>query len=238
MNEEKMTTTEKQILLVSRLMVYMAAIAMIGVFIYLSLSNHADIFMNIMKFRSVITLLTIVFIVDAIILNLFYKKNVIMIVFAWVLNFIYPWMRERKVKGSNVGKVLTVGIIASIIGMTGTFFSAYTTYGAGTLLMEKEADRHIVAECLDQELSDGEKLGKTLFKSFDVKQAEVKENEIILTGVGIYTVDDKMFTMTEKTIPTVLTYEKGSIKLSKVSIKEQELDESLIEVYERKILKD
>lgn len=233
----------RMVMLVSRCLMYLAAMGMIGVFIYLSLSEHVDIFANIMKYRSVFSILTILFIVDAIIINICYEKNVILILFAWILNFFYPWKRDKSVHDGNVGKVLTVGIIAAIIGMTGTFFAAYTTYGAGTLAMEDDTSRHIVAECLEQEETEGAVLGKALFKNFDIRDVKLeqtnKETTITFTGMGNVDAND-LQKVADKSMPTVLTYKKtsakGDYKLTAVMVDDTELRANRLKDFEKLIL--
>lgn len=230
------------VMLICRYIVYITAMVIIGMFMKLSLSDHADIFMNILEIRPILTLLSVVFIIDAILLNMFFEKNVFMILFAWILSFLYPWKRDKHVGEKGIGKILTIGIIASVIGAAGTFFLAYTTYGAGTLLMEDKASRHVVAECLEQEISDGEVLGKVLGKSFAIKEVKLeqtgKAKTIVLNGVGSVKADGEF--SDAKNIPTILTYKKdskdGVYKLVKAVIDDTELRENRIKIYESKLL--
>lgn len=232
----------RKVMLVSRYIVYVTAMIMIGLFINLSLSNHADIFINIVEIRSVLTFLSIVFIIDAVLLNMFFEKNIFMILFAWILNFLYPWKRDKHVGEKGVGKILTIGIIASMIGVAGTFFSAFITYGPGTLLMEDKNSRHIVAECLEQETADGELLGKKLGKTFAIKETKLEQSEkektIVLTGMGSVKADGEL--SETKNIPTVLTYKKAAseknYKLVGVSVEDTEIRANRLKDYEKQIL--
>lgn len=231
----------RMIMQLSRFFVYLAAVGVIGIFVFLSLSNHADIFVNIMKYRSIFTLLTIVFIVDAIIVNIVFEKNVILILFAWILNFLYPWKRDKSVHEGTTGKVLTVGIIAALIAMTGTFFAAFTTYGAGTLIMEDETSRHMVAECLEQDVN-GELLGKALFDNFDIQEVQLnktnKDVTIIFKGMGNVKANGE--NIADKALPTMLTYKKTAsekhYKLVAAEVDDEELRANVLKDYEKQIL--
>lgn len=232
----------RMVMQISRLVVYLAAIGMIGVFLFLSLSEHVDIFANIMKYRSILTMLTILFIVDAIILNVMFEKNVILILFAWILNFIYPWKRDKTVHEGITGKVLTIGIIAALIAMTGTFFAAFTTYGAGTLIMDDESSRHMVAECLEQEIYDGKMLGNALFDNFDIQKVQLNKTDkditIIFNGAGNVKANGE--SIADKALPTILTFKKETseehYKLVTAEVDDEELRANRLKDYERQIL--
>lgn len=138
----------------------------------------------------------IVLTLDAILINRGYKPNKSLYVFAWVLNFLYPFRRDgHLMKKSNIlHYILTVVIILGFAGVGCQGFRSHCIYKAVHQVNGKE-DEEKVAALMSQD-ADGTALAEQLYQSFHVNGVAVHENgkvtKIVLLGTGNFVVDPKL----------------------------------------------
>ena len=133
--------------------------------------------------------------IDAVILNRGYKRDKSLYVFAWFLNFIYPFRRDNHlIKRSNVlSYLLAIAVVASFafVGYRGYDFQRL--YKA--VYLAKAEEREKVTELMCQD-ADGVALGEQLYKTFHVNAVSVndsgKTRKIVLLGESCYNTQEEL----------------------------------------------
>lgn len=201
----------------------------------------------------------VIFTIDAVVINHGYKQNKSLYVFAWVLNFIYPFQRSNHLMRKSPVADYVLAAIA-VLGFAGVGYHTITGHCQykAVYMVEDEKERQEVEALFSQD-ADGVALGKQLYKSFHVSGVAVYENErvskIVLIGNSNHIVDPALKGKTDVkwnikenlfvdngscNVPTQLIFIRGvhntEYRLSTVKIEDESLLPSYIYNYWRKVI--
>ncbi len=176
------------IVVLGRILVYIAAILFIGAAIWCATQNKVDVTFNILKLKWAFTLSNVICFVDAILVNVLYERKITLIVLAWLLPFLYPFKRDQHVNDSGgIGALMSLGMTIALVCVCAVIFSSVTTY-SGIAMIEDDYTRAIAAEVFDQGGTQGTSLGARISNNVAVSDVQVvtkgTKTVVVFEGLG------------------------------------------------------
>lgn len=222
------------------IVVYVAVILESAILCWTAYQGVGPLMTNLHKFSGLVSFLSLLIIIDAVLVNVLFEKKVSLIVLALTLPFLYPGLRTSHVKGSGgIGNMISLLYFFCLCGFIAFIGNSYLHYGA-VLLIEDENSRSIAVNVLDQVTESGETLGDILSETIVIEQVGVQENAgnvvVGFSGQGMLSLDQDVFIkgMT-KSVPTELVFVKPSggttYELRKAVLNDKELTERGITNY-------
>lgn len=238
--ELKETNVANVFLLISQIILYALIVAEIAALAYISSKEPFSILNNMLTFKGLFQACTVYFIVDSILVNVLFERKISLIIFAWLLPFLYPWMRQSHVKGKGgIGGIVTLIYFLSL----GAFIMAagrqYMYYG-GIMLEKDAAVRAAAAKLLEQIQENGETMGDLFYDHYSIDTVTAKkegnQTVIVFSGNGLFYLEQDTFVRNlNKTIPTQMTFVRSGndikYQLQAVNIDGVELSERGIKNY-------
>ena len=223
-----------------RIAVYVCMLLMIIAMIWCVTQPRIDIFFNFMKFAGFFTFCGVVFVVDAILVNVLYERKISLVLLAWLFYPVYPLKRDKHVNGASPwGGWVCIATLIVLVAWVVNYVAAFTNYGAAILNGDK-AVRNAVAAFMDSPVPDSEEnYSSRLGKNFVIQNVDVEtegnQSVIIVQANGQYGKDtDSFIDYTSKTVPTQLAFVKdssGNYRLGAVILGETQLSNYHIEYY-------
>lgn len=256
---EHMGTASKVVMKLTGFLSYVVLIILVVSCVWYYFQDVTGFRSNLFVVLAAYVLSGIVFTIDAVVINRGYKSKKSLYLFAWLLNFIYPFQRSSHLlkKNNIVDYILAIAVVLGFVGVGYQAVTAQFQYKA--VYMVKDAEERQEIEALLSQNADGVALGKQLYKSFHVSGVAVNKNErvtkIVLIGKSNYIVDpdlegkkDVKWNIKENlfvkkgsyNVSTQLVFIKGShsseYRLSTVKLDEEALLPSYIYNYWRKVI--
>ena len=239
--EESRETTVSDILLrVSGVLVYCVILAQVIMLMWISTQGAASFLTMMNNFSFVFSAGTVVLIIDAIFVNVFFERKWSLVLVAWLLPFLYPAMRRSFVKNQagfatafSVVYFLSICLFAAMIGRE------YMRYG-GILMVEDTECRMEAVQVLDFPWDNGETLGDVFVEFMQIETASIvttdKEIAITIQGNGLlYPFENTFGRSLNKTIPTEITFVKSKLhtgySVRKLVINGEEMSDMGISLY-------
>ena len=236
---------ENIVIKVSKILLYIAFLGFMGIYIALSVGEKADIMKNILKYAVVSSLCEGMICIDAILVNIFYKRKISLIFWSWLFPIVYPVKRNKHVQGhSGYGGWLGVGMLVTGIIFAVNFMVAYMQYGM-IMAVEDDTVRHAAVEIFDQPIADGVTLGNKLNSNTYPLAAEIQqqgnEEGVIFSVLGGAYVDNNTFMLTgQKNIETQLLFVKNAetseYELVAASLNGEILNSYYLDYYKNNVL--
>ena len=231
------------------LQMIMMIIAYVAIIVKLSCmgwicSQHAvDIVYNVQPLQWVVNVVAVVIVIDAIVVNVLHKRSISLIVFALLLDCLYPLQRgKRTEQGETIGTILTVIMFIAYGALFLQAGKAVNNYGT-IIYLEDEKTREEIAFVLDQEINNA-RLGNRIMQIMDIEEAiygqENKKDVVILEGKGSVHLQNSSFVANGyKDTETRLGFVKsdtGQYELVSVTLGDQVLTDQYLEYYQKEVL--
>lgn len=244
--EKREMDVPKVLLMMSQVVLYGLLAAEIASLAYVTSLEPVSVISNAMTFKGLFSVCAIYFIIDAVLVNVFFESKLSLIFFAWLLPFLYPGMRHSHVKGkAGIGGFISVIYFLSLCGFIAFAGQQYRVYG-GLLLEEDTTVRATASELLNQSWENGKTLGNIFDNRFSIEEVAVvqKGNQVSVafSGKGTINLQEDVFTKSMSgAIPTRMVFTKKDsdtkFTLSAVTVKGTELTERGVQNYWKELLK-
>ncbi|MDD6071122.1 MAG: hypothetical protein PUC12_09985 [Clostridiales bacterium] len=256
---EHMGTASKIVMKLTGFLIYVALIILFMSCVWYCFQDLSRFHSNLFVVLAAYVLSGVVCTIDAVVINRGYKPKKSLYLFAWLLNFIYPFQRSNHLlKKNNIGDYALV--IAVVLGFVGVGYKAVPAqFQYKAVYLVKDASGRQEIETLLSQNADGVPLGEQLYKSFHVSGVAVNKNDrvtkVVLIGKSNHIVDpglegktDVKWNIKENLfvkkgsydVSTQLVFIKGShsseYRLSTVKLDEEALLPSYIYNYWRKVI--
>lgn len=223
-----------------QILVYIVSIAIIGLYVYAIMQGKFNMYNTLMNMKIYIQLSGVVFLVDAIVVNIFYQKSISLIVFSIILSLFYPAKRDS-VTGGKLGTVCTVGMTLAFVIIIVQFLVGAGKYGTSVMTLRDNYSTEHAKEFMEQ-TGDGtsEELGDLLSKNIQVDSITFKQDKgkdtVVIEGMGeIYYMGDSLYQYNYKGVHTCLVFARDSVSqiyvLQDVDLNGTTLSKSLVDLY-------
>lgn len=199
-----------------RIAVYIAILLSDIAAIWVLMQPKVDMFYNAMKIGPLNSIIQLLLIVDAVLVNVLYKKKISLVFWAWLLGFVYPIKRDNHVNGGSAwGGIICFVTLSVGIAFGVGIYTSLMSYGE-VVQNEDAAVRTEIAAFMEQPVADGgETYGEKLKRNFFIQDAIVEtqgSKSVLMIGMkGQYGVtSDNFIDYTDKTVPTQLTFVRDS----------------------------
>lgn len=232
--ENKEISAGDIILKTFQVIMWLAIAAESGAFMYIGMQENHLVLQNLSDMSWIFKVCGIILVLDAILVNVITDKNIMLVVVALVLPFLYPALRSAHVSKKNgIGVVISFLYFLSIVFMFGFYWNAHMFYG-DILSMEDKAQQQIVVQAYNQPMENGKTLGEILKNDFDVENITLETGKIgyVLTIQGngnIYMKDDGFVNSLGNKNPSTLVFSlsaKGGLTLTAAALNGVELSET------------
>ncbi len=233
------------IVVIGRILVYIAAILIIGAALWCATQNKVDIAFNILKLSWAFTISNVICFVDAILVNVLHERKISLIVLAWLLPFLYPFKRDQHVNGSGgIGALMSLGMVIALVCVCAIMFSSITTY-SGIATIEDDHTRTIAAEVFDQGGTQGTSLGARISGNVAVSNVQVvtkgTKTVVVFEGLGRHYIGEEGVliesgNMVYETQLAFVKNESGQYVLSGVVLGNKQMNSQFVSYYNSMIL--
>ena len=244
-NVSKSKSDTNVIILIGRIVVYIVAILSVVGIIWCATQDKVDIAFNVTKLQWLFSLLSLVCIIDSILVNVLYERKISLIIFALLLQFLYPLKRDQHVNGSGgIGALVSLGMVISYVALFATLFSAFSTYNA-IVSIEDDQTRKVAAEVFDQSATQGTNLGTRITNNVAVTNVQVvtqgTKQIVVFEGMGRHNISDEgvMVESGNMIYDTKLAFaknESGKYVLTGVALNNKQLNAQFVSYYNSMIL--
>ena len=203
-------TTGRRRLIASHIFVWIAAIAWTVICIkniYTGFTDLSVLDSGFLVSAIVMMVCCVIFTIDALLLNHLYQKNVFLIIFSWILNFVYISRRALFVqyKRSVLAFIMSVVMFISTAGCGYVVYRFCDEYSL-VLDFNEEEGRDILRHFLAEESGKNGTYGQILGKDFKISGVAVKtaptgQNIIVLIGNGQYDVKEAAYAESADLLP-------------------------------------
>lgn len=233
-NIESYDTVKKQdnntpILVLGEIIAYLVIICDICAIVWALLQPRVSILSNMQKIQGIFSAATIILIIEAILVNVFYKKKISLIFTAGFIGVLYPWFRNKHVKGSaGFGPIILVAYLAVFAAYMAAAMSAFQQYG-DVLKISDEALRNKVVTVLEQPDETGSTMGKRIGNCMAIKTVQEDGDKIAFWGMGSYYIDKGQGALVETMDASVATQMLLVLKDGKYQLDKVYLDGEALE---------
>lgn len=237
--ESRQITPSEVVLKIFRVLVYLALIGEMIALAFICIQNQSLILYNLSDLKWIWIGVAGVLLLDSVLVNLFFEMHPGLCVVAVVLPFLYPALRSNCVGGKHgIGTLTSFVYFLSLCFTLGCVWTAYVNYG-NLLTMEDRTLQSRIVNALDMQLGNGKNLGEFLKKKMDDEKISFQEDYsgsyLRVEGKGeVYLQDDGFVNRMTKDVPTVLLFQivdGRTLKLSEVTIRDEELTEAGVKNY-------
>lgn len=223
-----------------QILVYIVSIATIGLYVYAIMQGKFNMYNTLMNMKIYIQISGVVFLVDAIIVNIFYQKNISLILFAIFLSLFYPAKRDS-VTGEKLGTVCTIGMTLAFVIIIVQFLVGASKYGTPVVTLRDNYSTEHAKEFMEQ-TGDGtsKELGDLLSKNIQVDSIIFKQDKgkdtVVIEGMGeVYYMEGSLYQYNYKGVHTYLVFSRDSVTqeyvLQDVDLNGTTLSNSLVALY-------
>ena len=203
------------VVVVSGIILYVLFAIYIAAMIWVYTTHPIDMYANILKVRSITSLVSLYIIVDAFLVFFLYEKRASLFVFAFILSPFYPIRRNKVINGSGgIGTLFSLVFVISLGALIVKMMGSIGQYG-GIMTSLDDNLRTEVKTMLEEPLETGETYGQALSQYFTITDGvlttEGGQSVLTLTGTGkISYRDDGVFQIEVSPIPTTMVFVKNS----------------------------
>lgn len=223
-----------------QILVYIVSIATIGLYAYAIMQGKFNMYNTLMNMKIYIQISGVVFLVDAIVVNIFYQKNISLVLFAIFLSLFYPAKRDS-VTGGKLGTVCTIGMTLAFVIIIVQFLVGAGKYGTPVVTLRDDYSTEHAKEFMEQ-TGDGtsKELGDLLSKNIQVDSIIFKQDKgkdtVVIEGMGeIYYMEGSLYQYNYKGVHTYLVFARDSVTqeyvLQDVDLNGTTLSNSLVDLY-------
>lgn len=237
--ESRQITPSEVVLKIFHVLVYLALIGEMIALAFICIQNQSLILYNLSDLKWIWIGVAGVLLLDSVLVNLFFEMHPGLCVVAVVLPFLYPALRSNCVGGKHgIGTLTSFVYFLSLCFTLGCVWTAYVNYG-NLLIMEDRTLQSRIVNALDMQLGNGKNLGEFLKKKMDDEKISLQEDYsgsyLRVEGKGeVYLQDDGFVNRMTKDVSTVLLFQivdGRTLKLSEVTIRDEELTEAGVKNY-------
>lgn len=237
--ESRQITPSEVVLKIFHVLVYLALIGEMIALAFICIQNQSLILYNLSDLKWIWIGVAGVLLLDSVLVNLFFEMHPGLCVVAVVLPFLYPALRSNCVGGKHgIGNLTSFVYFLSLCFTLGCVWTAYVNYG-NLLTMEDRTLQSRIVNALDMQLGNGKNLGEFLKKKMDDEKISFQEDYsgsfLRVEGKGeVYLQDDGFVNRMTKDVSTVLLFQivdGRTLKLSEVTIRDEELTEAGVKNY-------
>lgn len=232
------------LLLIFTFVAYIAIIVKLATIGWICSKDAIDIYFNTMSLAWVMSAVSVVLFIDVIVVNVVYKRNIFLIIIAWLLDFVYPSKRGKHTgQGEMIGTILSVTMFIAYVALILLVGKAVNNYG-NIIQIEDEKVRAEAAVLLDQKM-DGVRMGNQMMQNIDIEEVvygqQSNKDVVILEGNGsIYLQNGNFVISSYKDTKTTLGFVKsstGQYELTSVTLGDQILTDQHLSYYWEEIMK-
>lgn len=223
-----------------QIITWIAVAVEIGAFVYVGMNEGYQLLQSLDKVSLIFKIVAGILLADAVLVNAISGFNIVLIVVAIVLPFLYPAIRNSYVyKSRGLGAAVSVVYFLSIVCFAGYCVNAYHLYG-NIIAIENPDEQEKVIATYNKNLPTGQSLGDVLMDEFDIEKVYVVEGEknnydVVFEGKGkIQLVEDSFQASLGNGVPTKLIFSydmRGNLYLKEVTLKNIELTEEGVKNY-------
>ncbi len=223
-----------------QILVYLVSIAITGIYVYVIMQGKFNLYNALMNMKIYIQLSGLVFVADAIVVNIFYQKDKSLIIFSIILSFFYPAKRDS-VTGGRLGTMCTIAMTITFVIILGQFLIGISKYSVSAMTLQDEYSTEHVKEFMEQTI-DGtsEELGDLLRENIQVDSITLKnvngKDTVTIQGMGeIYYMANSLYAYDYKGVRTCLVFSRDSVTqkyiLQDVELNDTSLNNSNVDFY-------